>query len=285
MTTIAVCEPRYYEVSYRINPWMDPTGWQAARTELAIQAQTQWHELKRSLKRLGANLCEIQPQKGVPDMVFMANSAVVYNGKALLSRFRYPERRREEPFFESFFSKLVDAGSLKDMQKLSDGMVLEGAGDCIWDEARELFWCGFGPRSDRRSATMIEDYFERPTVSLELIDERYYHMDTCLMPLSGGDVIYFPGAFSPADLEEIYVHVPEEKRIAVSEADAQTLAVNGVNLGVHYLTGSCGGHLEAQLAERGYQVHNVDLSAFKKSGGSAFCLTLRLDYGSAGRLE
>jgi hypothetical protein len=42
-----------------------------------------------------------------------------------------------------------------------------------------------------------------------------------------------------------------------------------------------GKHLRAQLAERGYRVVMTPLPSFLRSGGSAFCLTLRLDRESS----
>jgi N-dimethylarginine dimethylaminohydrolase len=43
----------------------------------------------------------------------------------------------------------------------------------------------------------------------------------------------------------------------------------------------CGDRLKAALAERGYRVVTTPLPSFLRSGGAAFCLTLRLDRRSA----
>jgi hypothetical protein len=39
----------------------------------------------------------------------------------------------------------------------------------------------------------------------------------------------------------------------------------------------CGERLQRRLAERGYRVTATPLTSFLRSGGAAFCLTLRLD--------
>jgi len=43
---------------------------------------------------------------------------------------------------------------------------------------------------------------------------------------------------------------------------------------------ACGPRLRAELEGRGYLVVTVPLGSFLRSGGAAFCLTLRLDLQS-----
>ena len=45
---------------------------------------------------------------------------------------------------------------------------------------------------------------------------------------------------------------------------------------------ACSERVRHELAERGYQVVTTPLPSFLRSGGSAFCLTLRLDLQSRG---
>ena len=46
---ILMCRPDYFEVSYSINPWMDPGAWQADGGQLAAQSQIQWEDLYRNI--------------------------------------------------------------------------------------------------------------------------------------------------------------------------------------------------------------------------------------------
>ncbi len=59
------------------------------------------------------------------------------------------------------------------------------------------------------------------------------------------------------------------------------LAANTVAIGDTLVMSACSARLRAQLRERGYRVATTSLAAFHRSGGSAFCLTLRLDRRSA----
>jgi N-dimethylarginine dimethylaminohydrolase len=119
--------------------------------------------------------------------------------------------------------------------------------------------------------------FGQDVVGLELADPRFYHMDTALAPLPGGEVMYLPGAFTAAGLAAIRERVAPEERIGIAIDDGRRLAANAVAVGSTLIMSGCGRRLRAQLAERGYEVATTPLSSFLRSGGSAFCLTLRLD--------
>jgi N-dimethylarginine dimethylaminohydrolase len=272
--------PDHFGVTYRINPWMDPTGWASEAAALGASAKQEWRGLTRILKKLGADLHYVAGAQGLPDLVFTANAAVVMDGTALLARFRHPERQGEEALFARAFKKLAGAHIIADVRALPAGLRLEGAGDCVWDKERGNFWMGYGPRSDRDAAAVVEDCFGLETVALELADPRFYHMDTALCPLSGGELLYVPCAFTREGLGEIADRFAPALRIVVPVEDAVQLAANAVNLGRDIVLSQCGDRLRGALEERGYRVHENPLGSFNRSGGSAFCLTLRLDHRS-----
>jgi N-dimethylarginine dimethylaminohydrolase len=256
---------------------MDPAGWAAEDRLLAETARREWLGLHQALARHGAAIELVPAVPGLPDLVFTANAAVVMDGKALLARFRHPERQREEPHFERAFRALAARGDIASVERMPDGLVLEGAGDCVWDGTRGLFWMGYGQRSDRASCAAVEDAFGLEVVALALADPRFYHMDTTLCPLTRGDVIYFPGAFTEHGLAEIRARIAPAQRIEIGAADAATLAANAVCLDDVIILSQCSAGLRRRLEERGYRVIEAPLGAFLRSGGSAFCLTLRLD--------
>jgi N-dimethylarginine dimethylaminohydrolase len=276
-----MCRPTHFGVLYTINPWMKPEDWQPHETVLAAQAQRQWTGLRRALIARGAEIDLVPPIERLPDLVFTANAAVVLDGKALLARFRHPERQPEEQHFRAAFDGLKARSLIHTVLTLPEGLVLEGAGDCVFDRARNLFWLGFGPRSDAAARSVVEETFGIDTVALELCDPRFYHMDTALCPLPGGEVLYYPGAFTAAGRAAIAERVADDRRIEIGERDACELSANAVCVGETLLMSACSERLRAQLGERGYHVAIVPLGAFLRSGGSAFCLTLRLDRQSS----
>jgi N-dimethylarginine dimethylaminohydrolase len=275
-----MCAPNHFAVTYAINPWMDPKNWAQNAPALAAGARREWEDLHQALITCGATVELVPPRPGMPDMVFTANAAVLLDGKALLARFRHPERQLEQPAFASSFHALQAHGVIDAVSELPPGLVLEGAGDCIWDQCRNLFWMGHGQRSDIAARHVVEEAFGVDVVAIELVDPRFYHLDTAMCPLSGGEVIYVPGAFSSASRDAFEALVSPDQRIEVSLEDACRLSANAVCLDHTLLLSGCSDRLRAQLEERGYRVIEVALASFLRSGGAAFCLTLRLDWQS-----
>jgi N-dimethylarginine dimethylaminohydrolase len=274
--TLLMCPPEHFSVSYVINPWMDPARWQRDAGAQAA-ASGEWRALHRTLTTLGGRIELVEPAPGVPDLVFTANAAVVLDRQVLLARFRHAERQREEPHLAAAFRSLAARGLVDAVHRLPQGMVLEGAGDCVHDAARGLFWLGYGPRSDAAARAAVKDLFGCEAVAIELADERFYHMDTALSPLPGGDVMYLPAAFTAAGRATIRDRVARHERIEIGMEDGCRLAANAVALGRHLVMSQCSERLRDELGERGYTVVTTPLSSFLRSGGSAFCLTLRLD--------
>jgi N-dimethylarginine dimethylaminohydrolase len=276
-----MCRPEHFAVTYTINPWMNPGSWARERRTLALAARKEWSDLYCTLREAGAEIELVPPVPGLPDLVFTANAAVVLDGKALLARFRYAERQPEEEHFEAAFSALRARGLITTIRKLPDDVMLEGAGDCVWDRTRSLFWMGYGQRSDASARPIVAEEFGVDILALELADPRFYHMDTALCPLSGGEVMYFPGAFTAAGQSAIHNRVQPWQRIEIAPEDAILLASNAICIDDVLILSSCSDRLRDELSERGYRVMTTLLGSFARSGGSAFCLTLRLDRTAA----
>jgi N-dimethylarginine dimethylaminohydrolase len=279
-----MCAPKHFAVTYSINPWMDPIAWACDAPKLTTQSRREWDMLRESLVACGAEVELVSPRPGMPDMVFTANAGVVLDGKVLLSRFRHPERQLEQPAFAKAFRALQTRGIIDVVHELPPGLVLEGAGDCIWDRSRGLFWTGYGQRSDAAARGKVSEVFGVEVMPIELATPRFYHLDTAMCVLSRGEVIYYSDAFSHASKDVFEARVAPHSRIGVSDDDARLLAANAVCIDNTLLLSGCSDRLRAQLQERGYCVVATPLSSFLRSGGAAFCLTLRLDCRS-GRID
>lgn len=282
--TILVVAPTHYDVSYSINPWMDPQAWARDPRGMHRHAMQAFDALCEALDASGFAV-EVAPgAPGLPDMVFPANAAVVLDGKAVLARFRYPQRQGEETPFAAIFASLQARGLIDSVTTLPEGCYQEGAGDCIWDASRGHFWAGFGPRSSREAADAMSRHFGREVVALELATAHSYHLDVCFCPLAGGELLYYPPAFSASALREIHARVPASLRIEATEDDLRHFSVNAVNLDDQVVMTRTTPHLRTEFARRGYRLREVDLSPFMLSGGGAYCMTLRLDRDSAAGL-
>lgn len=264
--TILMCAPDHYGVDYVINPWMQD---QLGRTDRAL-AHRQWDDL-RQIASVAAEIALVEPQPGLPDMVFTANAGMVRGNVAVLSRFRSPERRGEEPFFRAWFER-----NGYSIAPWPQGVFFEGAGDALFDHGRNLIWSGCGFRSDAAAAPLLAKTFGCEAISIRLVDARFYHLDTCLCPLAGGWLLYYPPAFDAASLEKIAHWVPPEKRIAVGDADALQFACNAVELDGRVIMNGASPELQSRLRAAGFTPVLTPLSEFLKAGGTAKCLTLKL---------
>ena len=202
---------------------------------------------------------------------------MVLDRKVLLARFLCPERQGEETHNRAFFEALRAQGQVDEVIDAPPGLYFEGAGDAIWDAGRGLIWTGYGQRSSKAMHTAIESLYGVPTVPLELVDPRFYHLDTCFCVLSGGEILWYPAAFSAESAEAVRRVAGEANLIEATDEDALHLGVNSVCLGRDVVMCHASATTRAALADRGYTVHVVPLDSFNRSGGAAYCLTLRLD--------
>jgi N-dimethylarginine dimethylaminohydrolase len=266
MSRFLVCPPDYYCIAYEINCWMHMEV--EADQKLA---RIQWDSLMAVLEKdCGATLDRMVPGPEVPDLVFTANAAAIAAGTAVISRFRHPERRPEEEYNTRWFM----AHGFK-VQRLPEGLFFEGAGDLLG--FNQIKFGGYRQRTDIRSYEQVSRILNCEIMPVELIDSRFYHLDTCFCPLTGGDLLWFPPAFDQYGQAAIREVVPESRRLEVVEKEAAQFACNAISIGKHVVLPEGCPETTAMLEAHGYVAHAVGLSEFLKAGGAAKCLTLSLD--------
>jgi lysine-ketoglutarate reductase/saccharopine dehydrogenase-like protein (TIGR00300 family) len=261
-----MCAPDHYDVDYVINPWMEGNIHKSARDRAVEQWQKLYHLIKEN-----AIVDLVAPQKGVPDMVFTANAGLVLGSNVVLSRFYHKERQGEEPFFKKWFEENGFT-----VYELPKDLPFEGAGDALFDREGRWLWAGYGFRSELDSHPYIAKWLDTEVLSLRLIDNRFYHLDTCFCPLTDGYLLYYPQAFDSYSNRLIEMRVPAEKRIAIDEADAVNFACNTVNIHNIVIMNKASEELKNRLQNVGFQVLETPLTEFLKAGGAAKCLTLRV---------
>lgn len=255
-----MCRPEHFAVHYSINVWMDPS-----RPVNVDRALTQWDDLRATYERLGHRVHLLDPRPGLPDMVFAANGAFVVGDRALGARFRELVRADEAPAHRSW----LDAAGVAVTEPLA---VNEGEGDFAWAGGRILAGAGF--RSDPAAHAELAAVFGVPVVPLELVDPRFYHLDTALAVLDATTIAYYPPAFSPASQELLAGLFPEA--IVATEADALVLGLNAVSDGRHVVLAAQAHDLADAVARAGFEPVPVDVSELLRSGGGVKCATLEL---------
>jgi N-dimethylarginine dimethylaminohydrolase len=264
--TVLMCPPDHFEVTYVINPWM--VG-QFARTSGAI-ARAQWTALSDAIARHARVVLE-SPRPALPDIVFTANAGLVLGDKVIVSRFRSIERRGEEPYHRAWFAE--NGFEILDWP---EDVPFEGAGDALFDRGDDILWVGHGFRSAASVPELLETMLGRKTAPLNLVDPRFYHLDTCFCPLEGGYLMFYPAAFDAKSQSLIEALVPADKRIEVDEADALRFCCNAVDLEKFIYMNEASETLRTKLRRLGFTPVIVPLGEFMKAGGAAKCLTLKL---------
>lgn len=256
-----MCRPEHFAVTYVINPWMDPTA--PVDRELALR---QWDTLRRTYLDLGHQVELLDPVAGLPDMVYAANGATVVGGTVLGARFRFAERAAEAAAHLAWFRA---AGFRRVVEP---EFVNEGEGDLL--VVGDVVLAGTGFRTDPRAHAEAAAVLGRPVIPLELVDPRYYHLDTAIAVLDEQTIAWLPEAFSPASREVLKARYPDA--VVADPADAAVLGLNAVSDGRHVVLPAAAPRLAAALAERGFTPIPVDLSELLKGGGGPKCCTLEV---------
>jgi N-dimethylarginine dimethylaminohydrolase len=260
-----MCRPEHFAVGYAINPWMRP--------DLPVdreRAIAQWEALRRAYLDLGHRVDLLDPRPGLPDMVYAANGATVVGGVVLGARFRHPERAGEALAHREWFAA---AGFVRVVEPVH---VNEGEGDLL--VAGDVVLAGSGFRTDPRAHAEAAAVLGLPVVPLELVDPRFYHLDTALAVLDDrpgrAAIAWYPDAFTPASQAVLRERYPDA--VVATAADAAVLGLNAVSDGRHVVLPDTAVDLAAALAGRGFVPVPVDLSELLLGGGGPKCCTLEV---------
>src|SRR2546423_7244386 len=208
MRELLLCPPDYYGIEYEINPWMSRA--RGAETERAKLQGQGWHH---TLESPDTKMKLVPPQPKLPDMVFTANAGLAIGKKFIPSNFRHQERAGEAPYFTRW---MEERGY--EILRLPKNLYFEGEGDALF--GGDTLFCGYKFRSDIQSHRAVADMLGCLVISVELVDPRFYHLDTCFCLLPDGSAIWFPAAFDEYGQRGLRGHVSD--LIDVEAAAAKT---------------------------------------------------------------
>jgi N-dimethylarginine dimethylaminohydrolase len=252
--------PQFFAVDYAINPWMD--------TETPVDATlalAQWEHLRDTYLRLGHVVDLVAPVPGLPDMVYAANGGLIMGGTAAVARFKYPQRQHESTAYASWMRS-------RGYSPVQTQHVNEGQGDLL--PVGEIILAGTGFRTDWRAHAEIAAIFGRKVVTLQLIDPRFYHLDTALSVLDETTIAYYPPAFTEGSRAQLETLFPDA--IVVESADAYAFGLNAVSDGRHVVHPAAAVGFAEQLSRAGFEPVSVEMSELLKGGGSVKCCTLEV---------
>jgi N-dimethylarginine dimethylaminohydrolase len=252
--------PRFFAVDYAINPWMDTDT--PVDTAVAV---AQWEHLRDTYRQLGHVVDLVAPVPGLPDMVYAANGGLILNGAAVVARFKYPQRQQESVAYTEWMKG-------RGYTPVQTRHVNEGQGDLL--PVGEMILAGHGFRTHPRTHAEIAEIFGHPVVSLQLVDPRFYHLDTALSVLDDTTIAYYPPAFAESSRAQLKTLFPDA--IVVESADAYVFGLNAVSDGRHVVHPAAAVGFAEQLTRTGFEPIGVEMSELLKGGGSVKCCTLEV---------
>ena len=270
--TLMMCRPTFFDVRHHmLNAHMEMKT--PVKKSLALQ---QWEDAYKTLRQNNIKVHLLEPHPELPDMVFTANAGIIHGNKAVVSSFgavpRRPETKHHIPFFEAQGFEVINPHD--------DGVELEGCGDFMPTHDGENFFVAYGFRSSFKAYAYIKDVLSLAKEQLhhmKLMDPYFYHIDTALMSLTHGHLMYYPGAFDGESGKKI-LEIGEDKTIPIGKEDAMNFACNSVNFeenGKHIIIGNkFSKALKDKLTNFGYEVIETPYDQFLLAGGSIRCSVL-----------
>ena len=258
-----MCPPEHFGVLYEINTWMH-----AEVPVDADRAREQWTALVDTLHAAGATVDVMDAVPGLPDLVFTANAGIVNGRQFVPARFRHPERQGETPHDVSWF-----ATRGYEVTELPLGVSHEGAGDAL--PFGSVLLSGYRMRSDAASHAYLSRLTGVAVRSVELVDERLYHLDLTFCPLDDRRAMVAPLGWDTYGCRVVEALVPE--LLVLDDDAALRFCANSVVVGTTIVMPECPPAVGRKLESWGFDVAVVDVSEFQKAGGACRCLTLALD--------
>ncbi|MBI3620382.1 amidinotransferase [Candidatus Roizmanbacteria bacterium] len=252
---VLACEPRHFQVSYQINPWMQP-----GTVDQAL-AGKQWRNLINALRQLQVEVVSIHQRRDLPDMVFAADAGWVNGESVYLGNFRFVERSDEQRSYAGWFEK-----NNYTLVRLPENCFFEG-GDVV--ECAGNVFVGTGLRSDRHAVGFLSKKLKR-IYELRLIDKNFFHLDTCLFALNDETAFYYPEALAKESIQVLRKLIPH--LYILTKPEAYGFAANSVVTDHHVLIPKGNQIFADRLRKLDYRPIELDVSEFIKAGGGIHCL-------------
>lgn len=303
--TVLLGHPKYFRILHGANPHTRDR-WGRRKVVIRERMMAQWERFRQLLVDLGVRVLVLPPAVEQPGAVFPANAGLWVRGTVYLSR-PNPTRVGERALYRRF----LEQHGIPVAELPGEPVQWEGEADAfpVGDPSGEtartlyLFTCGrlerqrwawrrgwppyrwiYGFRTDHRAVPAIRQVAApHEVLPLELVDERYYHGDTCLCafgPHREYLLAYLPalGLVSQQLLKARF----GDRVIPLTEPDAAAFAANAYQVETTptptlLITHRASAGLQATLRQHGVEPRLVDVSEFmEKGGGSVKCLLWHL---------
>ncbi len=216
-----------------------------------------------ALESCGLEVTVLGADERYPDSVFIEDTAVVTDRCAIVANPGAPARRGEVYEVEEVLSRLYE-----NVERIVSPGTLDG-GDVL--RVGDHFYVGLTRRTNREGAEQLTAFLRGYGFSAYCVEvRRFLHLKTGISHLGGRDRVVAGELAANAEFEDFdEIVVPPEDEYCT----------NCIRVGDHVLF--AGGYEETKekIAERGYEVIELEMSEFRKLDGGLSCLSLRLPGG------
>jgi len=243
------------------------------------RARQQWKKLVDIYQQIGLKTSVLDSRPECPDMVFCANQTFPFldrDGRpsVILSNMWDETRHLEVSSLATQLERLgVRLHTLPPRQKET---LFEGMGDALWVPGRRLICGGYGFRTDRSIYETIHEVTDTPVVLFELLNPKFYHLDTCLSVLDARTVIACRDGFTEEGWNVLHRLFPRVIHVPAHEADSPRFACNAHCPDQQHVILQKGCVETCRvLRSYGFTPIEVETDEFIKSGGSVFCMKMQ----------
>ncbi len=258
--------PIYYEKAYDFSDDNDFYVRYRDREVNRLKAWGQWSHIVRKYMEKGARIHIVEASEGLSELTFVGDSIFLFGKKAVISRFKHPERQKEATYMKEW---ALNKGF--EVMEIPEGYVFEGNAEAFYSHDLDVIIMGYGGnRTSIEVADMLEDFLGIRVIPVEKFD---FHLDVVLFLLKKY-IIYAQGKVSEESIERL--KETGFKTIPVPSHFIEDLGLNSTYLGntVFVNDSKNAPELKKIYLSLGFDVEIVDTSEFHLVGGGVKCLTL-----------
>lgn len=259
---LLMCRPDFFRIAYQINPYMD-----ASSQPDAAKLGPEYAAIMASHVAAGRTLHFIEPDPAWPDMVYMANVALVRGKIAVMANL--PKERAGEV-------KLAEAWLRAHGYETFDCPVLfSGQGDALPTGTGAVIK-GRGWRSHPDSDRFVADKLGYEVIPVQSVSAEWYDIDLSIGIIKPGVIAVCLETLDRASQERLSSRT-DLRIIPVSLQEAQKAALNLVSNGTMVIITTGVPNMAATLRAEGLIVVERSIEQLWKGGGSIRCTALALD--------
>ena len=234
--------------------FVDAISMSPAKIDVVL-AREQHAAYRDALVACGAEVEVVAADEACPDCCFVEDTAVIANGRALVTRPGAPSRRGETPAIAEALRRHVE------VVEMHEPATLDG-GDCM--RVGDTIYVGRSARTNAAGIQRLTDVFGK-VVAIDM--PNVLHLKCVCSPLDEETILLADDSIPASLFRARIVRVPA----------AETYAANAVAIGKHVIVADGFPRTHEAIAKLGFTLHPVPTSEVRKADGSLTCQSLIVD--------